>query len=105
MRAQQHRRFFLFAALAGLALRLLFLFRFPSLTADSLVYGDIAKNWLEHGVYGITDTGKIVATSIRLPGYPAFLAAVFSIFGMEHYRAALLRVQIACGPGFMLPDR
>jgi 4-amino-4-deoxy-L-arabinose transferase-like glycosyltransferase len=102
---RQHRRFFLFATLAGLALRLLFLFRFPSLTADSLVYGDIAKNWLEHGVYGITDTGRIVATSIRLPGYPAFLAAVFSIFGMEHYRAALvLQVALDLGSCFLIAD-
>lgn len=102
---RQHRRLFLFATLAGLVLRLLFLFRFPSLTADSFVYGDIAKNWLEHGVYGITDTGKIVATSIRLPGYPAFLAAVFSIFGMEHYRAALLlQVALDLGSCFLIAD-
>ena len=102
---RQHRRLFLFATLAGLALRLLFLFRFPGLTADSLVYGDIAKNWLEHGVYGITDTGKIVATSIRLPGYPAFLAAVFSIFGMEHYRAALgLQIALDLGSCFLIAD-
>jgi 4-amino-4-deoxy-L-arabinose transferase-like glycosyltransferase len=102
---RQHRRLFLFATLAGLALRLLFLFRFPSLTADSLVYGDIAKNWLEHGVYGITDSGKIVATSIRLPGYPAFLAAVFSVFGMEHYRAALLlQVALDLASCFLIAD-
>jgi 4-amino-4-deoxy-L-arabinose transferase-like glycosyltransferase len=102
---RQHRRLFLFATLAGLALRLLFLFRFPGLTADSFVYGDIAKNWLEHGVYGITDTGKVVATSIRLPGYPAFLAAVFSIFGMEHYRAALLlQVILDLASCFLIAD-
>jgi 4-amino-4-deoxy-L-arabinose transferase-like glycosyltransferase len=102
---RQHRRFFLFTALAGLALRLLFLFRFPGLTADSFVYGDIAKNWLEHGVYGITDTGRIVPTSIRLPGYPAFLAAVFSIFGMEHYRAALLlQIALDLGSCFLIAD-
>jgi len=102
---RQHRRLILFATLAGLALRLLFLFRFPSLTTDSFVYGDIAKNWLEHGVYGITDTGNIVATSIRLPGYPAFLAAVFSIFGMEHYRAALvLQLALDLGSCFLIAD-
>lgn len=75
--------------LAGAALRLLFLYRFPSITADSFIYGDIAKNWLQHGVYGITDSGRIVPTYIRLPGYPAFLALIFSVFGMEHYRAVL----------------
>jgi 4-amino-4-deoxy-L-arabinose transferase-like glycosyltransferase len=86
----RHWRFFLLAGLGGFALRLFFLFRFPAITADSFVYGDIAKNWLQHGVYGQTELGQIVATDIRLPGYPAFLAAVFTIFGMEHYRAALV---------------
>ena len=32
----------------------------------------------------------ISPTYIRLPGYPAFLAAIFAIFGMEHYRAVLV---------------
>jgi hypothetical protein len=87
---RQHLRFFLFAILAGLGLRLLFLFRFPGVTTDSFVYGDIAKNWLQHAIYGLSGTEEISATYIRLPGYPAFLAAIFAIFGMEHYRAVLV---------------
>ena len=67
-----------------------FLLRFPGITTDSFVYGDIAKNWLQHGIYGLSGTEEISATYIRLPGYPAFLAAIFAIFGMEHYRAALV---------------
>jgi 4-amino-4-deoxy-L-arabinose transferase-like glycosyltransferase len=90
---RSHFRFFLLATLAGLALRLLFLFLFPAITSDSLIYGDIAKNWLQHGVYGVHDGAAIVPTYIRLPGYPAFLALIFSVFGMEHYRA-VLAVQI-----------
>jgi 4-amino-4-deoxy-L-arabinose transferase-like glycosyltransferase len=86
----KHSQFFLFSALAGLALRLLFLYRFPAITADSFIYGDIAKNWLQHGVYGLTELDEIIPTYIRLPGYPAFLGLVFRIFGMEHYRAVLL---------------
>jgi 4-amino-4-deoxy-L-arabinose transferase-like glycosyltransferase len=86
---RSHLRFFLFAALCGVVLRLFFIFRFPSVTSDSFIYGDIAKNWLQHGVYGISDSGAIIPTYIRLPGYPALLAAVFAIFGMEHYRAVL----------------
>ena len=82
-------RYFLIVALAGLALRLLFILRFESITTDSFIYGDIAKNWLRYGVYGITDNGILVPTFIRLPGYPAFLALIFTIFGMEHYRAVL----------------
>jgi 4-amino-4-deoxy-L-arabinose transferase-like glycosyltransferase len=57
---------------------------------DSFIYGDIAKNWLRHGVYGMSDSGGIVPTYIRLPGYPAFLAFVFAVFGLEHYRAVLI---------------
>ena len=87
---RQHLRFFLFATLAAFGLRLLFLLRFPGITTDSFVYGDIAKNWLQHGIYGLSGPDEISATYIRLPGYPAFLAAIFAIFGMEHYRAVLV---------------
>ncbi len=87
---RQHLRFFWLVTLAALGLRLFFLFRFPAVTTDSFVYGDIAKNWLQHGIYGLSGPDEISATYIRLPGYPAFLAAVFAIFGMEHYRAVLV---------------
>lgn len=87
---RKHPRFFLLTTLAALALRLLFIFRFPSITTDSFIYGDIAKNWLQRGIYGVTDSGLVVPTFIRLPGYPAFLAVVFAIFGMEHYRTVLV---------------
>ena len=90
----ESRRFFLLAALAGLALRLLFYFRFPHVTGDSLIYGDIAKNWLDRGIFGLTHSDGVHPTLIRLPGYPAFLAACFVLFGREHYHAVLL-VQIA----------
>jgi hypothetical protein len=82
--------FFLFAVLAAIALRLLFILRVPAVTADSFVYGDIAKNWLDHGIYGLSGLTKVSPTAIRLPGYPAFLALIFRLFGMEHYRAALV---------------
>ena len=87
---RQHLRFFLLTTLAAIALRLLFLLRFPGITTDSFVYGDIAKNWLQHGIYGLSGPDAITPTYIRLPGYPAFLAAIFAVFGMEHYRAALV---------------
>ena len=63
---------------------------------DSLVYGDIAKTWLQHGIYGLSTDGPTGArpTLIRLPGYPMFLAACFRLFGMENYRA-VLDVQVA----------
>jgi 4-amino-4-deoxy-L-arabinose transferase-like glycosyltransferase len=102
---RQHFRFFLAATLAALALRLFFVFRFPAVVSDSLVYGDIAKNWLQHGVYGISGLGDVTPTHIRLPGYPAFLAFVFTLFGMEHYRAALVvQVFVDIGTCFLIAD-
>ena len=102
---RQHYRFFLAATLAALALRFFFVFCFPAVVSDSLVYGDIAKNWLQHGIYGITGIGDVTPTYIRLPGYPAFLALVFTIFGMEHYRAALVvQVFVDIGTCFLVAD-
>jgi len=102
---RKHSRFFLIATLAGVALRLLFIFRFPGVTSDSFVYGDIAKNWLQHGIYGLSGVNEVSPTYIRLPGYPAFLAAVFAIFGMEHYRAVLtLQLFVDIGTCFLTAD-
>ncbi|MGO9124929.1 MAG: glycosyltransferase family 39 protein [Terriglobales bacterium] len=102
---RQHFRFFLAATLAALALRLLFVLRFPAVVSDSLVYGDIAKNWLQHGVFGLSGINEVSPTYIRLPGYPAFLAAIFTIFGMEHYRAALMvQIFVDIGTCFLIAD-
>jgi 4-amino-4-deoxy-L-arabinose transferase-like glycosyltransferase len=87
---RRNARFFLLAGLAGLGLRLLFVLFFPAVVDDSRLYADIAKNWLQHGIYGVTDSGQIVPTLSRLPGYPAFLAAIFAIFGADNFRAVLL---------------
>ncbi len=83
-------RFFLSSSLAALALRLLFVLRFPGVVDDSRLYANIAQNWLQHGVYGVTNSGVIMPTLSRLPGYPAFLAATFALFGMMNFRAVLL---------------
>lgn len=97
--------FFLWVLIGGIALRLLFIWRFPAITADSFVYGDIAKNWLQHGIYGLSGRNEISPTQIRLPGYPAFLVFVFAIFGIEHYRAALvLQMLVDIGTCFLIAD-
>jgi 4-amino-4-deoxy-L-arabinose transferase-like glycosyltransferase len=82
--------FFLIVTAAALALRLFFVFHFPRVAGDSFIYGDIAKNWLNHGAYYVSDGDIIRPTLIRLPGYPAFLALIFSIFGQEHYTAVMV---------------
>jgi 4-amino-4-deoxy-L-arabinose transferase-like glycosyltransferase len=102
---RQHLRFFLFAFLSALLLRLFFLVWFPRITDDTSTYVDIAKNWLLHGSYGLTELGKIVPTCIRLPGYPAFLAAVFAIFGVEEYRIVwVLQISFDLGTCFLIAD-
>jgi len=87
---RQHQRCFVVLAAAAVAWRLFFVFRFPVIAGDSFVYGDIAGNWLAYGVYGLTQNGTPAPTCIRLPGYPAFLAACFALFGIENYTAALV---------------
>ena len=75
---------------AGLALRLWFIAHAARIDGDTLIYGDIAKNVLAHGVYGFSQkAGTAIPTLIRLPGYPLFLLVCFRIFGVEHYTAVL----------------
>lgn len=102
---RRNARFFWGASLAGLILRLVFVFRFPAIVDDSRLYADIALNWLQNGVYGITNSGRIMPTLSRLPGYPAFLAAIFALFGVNNFRAVLLvQVLFDLGTCFVIAD-
>jgi 4-amino-4-deoxy-L-arabinose transferase-like glycosyltransferase len=83
------------ALVAAMLLRIWFVTHLAHIAGDSLVYGNIAKTWLLHGVYGFTENGATLGsiqfrpTLIRLPGYPIFLAACFRLFGVENYNAVL----------------
>ncbi|MGH9746787.1 MAG: ArnT family glycosyltransferase [Candidatus Acidiferrales bacterium] len=81
------------ALLCGLALRLFFVARFPFYAGDTKFYEELARNWLDHGVYGLFVRGELMPVDMRVPGYPAFLAAVYSIFGRT--RMAVMLVQAA----------
>jgi hypothetical protein len=95
--------FTLAALAAGAALRVWILHAHPQIQGDSLLYGDIAANWLTHGVYGHTvghasGVSTVEPTLVRLPGYPAFLALCFVLFGINNYHAVLyLQVLIDLG--------
>ena len=79
------------AIMTGFALRLWFIAHAARIDGDSLIYGDIAKNLLTHGVYGFSQTAAGPApTLIRLPGYPLFLMACFAVFGVDHYVAVMV---------------
>lgn len=82
------------ALAAGAALRLWFIHAYPEVEGDPLIYGDIAKNWMLHGIYGMSDGTLIHPTLIRLPGYPLFLMMCFRLFGVEYYHAVMF-VQVA----------
>ena len=64
------------AVIVGLALRLAFVHWFPTMTDDSATYLQLASNWVDHHVYGLSQNGQVVPTDLRTPGYPAFLAGV-----------------------------
>ncbi len=80
----------LLAFALGGALRLWFIHHAAVLTGDTLLYGDIALSWMQHGIYGFSQAPlPPVPTLIRLPGYPLFLMLCFRLFGPEHYTAVL----------------
>jgi len=78
------------ALVMGILLRVWLLLHHPDVNGDSFVYGDIAKNWLQHGVYGQSDGAGVDPTLIRLPGYPAVITVCFKLFGVENYFAVLV---------------
>jgi 4-amino-4-deoxy-L-arabinose transferase-like glycosyltransferase len=86
--------FTLVALAAGAALRLWTIHAHPQIQGDSLLYGDIAANWLTRGIYGHTvghasGISTVEPTLVRLPGYPGFLALCFAVFGVAKYRAVI----------------
>ena len=91
---RDHRSFFLLWVAIAVGFRVIFLLKFRLLTDDSFIYGDIAKNWLQHHVYGLSTAHGPEPTYIRLPGYPIFLILIWKIAGLEHYTAVLI-AQIA----------
>jgi hypothetical protein len=78
------------AVLVAFGLRLYFIWQFPFYDAgDTPIYQELAHNWLKHGIYGIEMFGHLAAVDMRVPGYPAFLAAIYSVFG-ESARAVMI---------------
>jgi hypothetical protein len=73
----------------GACLRLLFVLKFPAGSGDTVIYDQLATNWLKHAKYAMDIGGQPVPVDIRMPGYPAFLAIVYAITG--HTGAAARR--------------
>lgn len=86
------RRFFsnpLTALLIGACLRLLFVFKFPSSSGDTVIYEQLATNWLKYGKYAMDIGGQPVPVDLRMPGYPAFLAILYALTGRTGESARL----------------
>ncbi len=85
------------AAGVGLAVRLLFVWRFPTVAGDTLVYEALARNWLDYGVYGVLAGGRLIPADVRVPGYPAFLAGAYILFGRSRLAVMLLQAALDLG--------
>ncbi|MDP9268760.1 MAG: glycosyltransferase family 39 protein [Acidobacteriota bacterium] len=100
---RRHRIFFLLFAAAALGLRLLFFWKLRLIEGDSFIYGELAKNLLQHHTLGFSDGSRVTPSLIRLPGYPAFIALVWLFAGIEHYHAVLLtQIAVDLGTCFLI---
>jgi hypothetical protein len=82
------------ALLCGLALRLYFIIHFPFYSGDTKFYEELARNWLDHGVYGLFVNGQLMPVDQRMPGYPAFLAALYAMIGRTRMAVMLAQAGI-----------
>lgn len=69
------------ALAAGFCLRLFFVLKYPANSGDTVLYEQMATNWLQHHVYAMNVNGAILPVDLRMPGYPAFLAGIYAITG------------------------
>src|SRR6266699_3503642 len=69
------------ALLAGLGLRLFFIWHFPFYSGDTAYYEELSRNWLYHRVYGFYSNGQLLPSDALAPGYPAFLAGIYFLAG------------------------
>src|SRR5467141_4552818 len=69
------------ALAAGLCVRLFFVLKYPANSGDTVVYEQIAANWLQHHVYAMNVHEQVTPVDMRMPGYPAFLAMIYALSG------------------------
>lgn len=74
--------------LAGFGFRLFIALHLPNDESDDgRVYARIATNVLDHRSYSLETEEPYTPTLIRVPGYPLFIAGVYSLFGRDNNRA------------------
>src|SRR6266478_3700421 len=82
------------AAIVGMALRLFFIAKFPFNAGDTAIYQEIAQNLVDFGIYGISPADTVIPVSIRMPGYPLFLALVQWILGPGDERLMVVQAGV-----------
>ncbi len=85
------------ALLVGLALRLFFILHFSPYSGDTKFYEELARNWLDHGVYGLFVRGQLIPVDMRMPGYPAFLAGIYAVFGRSGKAVMIVQALVDMG--------
>jgi hypothetical protein len=85
------------ALIAGVCLRLFFVLKYPANSGDTVLYEQIAANWLQHHVYAMNVHDQITPVDMRMPGYPAFLALIYLLTGRigEAARLWVMLAQVA----------
>src|ERR1700745_2616119 len=69
------------ALIAGVCLRLFFVLKYPANSGDTVLYEQIAANWLQHHIYAMNVHDLVTPVDMRMPGYPAFLALIYALSG------------------------
>src|SRR5258706_5712251 len=82
------------AAIIGMALRLFFIARFPFSAGDTSIYQELAQNLVESGIYGISPADTVIPVSMRMPGYPLFLALVQWLLGPGDERVMVVQAAV-----------
>src|ERR1700733_9658133 len=91
------------AVCAGLALRVYLVLKFPVTdTGDAPFYIELAWHWLMNRVYGFAVHGQLTPVDMRVPGNPAFLAAVFAVAGQSPRAAMLAQVGVDLAACFVI---
>jgi 4-amino-4-deoxy-L-arabinose transferase-like glycosyltransferase len=91
------------AACSGLVLRLFLVLKFPVPdSGDAPFYIQLAWNWLKNGVYGFPINDQLTPVDMRVPGYPAFLAAVFAFFGNSYRAITIAQAVLDVGTCFIV---
>ncbi len=86
----------IFPLLAGVCLRLVMVLKYPAGAGDTVIYEQLAANWLKHGKYAMDIAGQAVPVDLRMPGYSAFLALIYALTGRtgESARLAVMLAQV-----------